>query len=70
MDRYSHTGLSQNFIEKIEIGANVQTILSRSKEKGAEFYLAFEVNSFLAFVELNYIKVAISRHICRFMNLE
>ena len=69
MGRYSHTGLFIG-LRSLEIGVSVQTILSRSKEKGAEFYLAFEVNSFLAFVELNYIKVAISRHICRFMNLE
>ena len=68
MDRYSHTGLLSFWFEKLKIGANVQAILLRGKEKGAEFYL--EINSFLTFVELNYIKVAISRCICRFMNLE
>ena len=72
MDRYSHTGLFLKKIfywfEKFKMGVNVQTILLRSEGKGAEFYL--EVNSFLTFVELNYIKVTIPRYICRFMNLE
>ena len=57
-----------------KIGANIQAILLRGKEKGAEFYLAFfndfKVNYLLTFVELNYTKVAISRYICRFINLE
>ena len=56
MDRYSHTGLFFNelgsarlqlfkkkFIgsRSFKIGANVQAILLRGKEKSAEFYLAF-----------------------------
>ena len=67
MDRYSHTGLLSFWFEKLKIGANVQAILLRGKEKGAEFYL--EINSFLTFVELNYTKVAISRCVCRFHEL-